>query len=284
MKTPFGLHGWADTHRARIREGRVYRYRFCDVLLVKHSGFANGEFSGGKRGIIDTFSKASARRFRMAYNTRPEEFTSFVTVTFPRQIFSHLKLEDARFRLKCLVRIYLQKVRRLKGSYIWVAEPQADGTPQLHFATSMKAEKLVEIWRKIIREECGEYPKGFVEHGTHIRPISENGVDAYMAKACGYMSKGSSNIDLDLLTGWRRWGRNYKSVPWLVEQATAEDLELAPYAAALMPRKGYLISQLICDIGVLRGCALEDDVGPPRGIMYNRHSCSLTSNARFYPF
>ncbi|MBS0618415.1 MAG: hypothetical protein JSR44_09515 [Spirochaetes bacterium] len=236
------------------------------------------------RKAITNFSKASGRRFRYAYETRPEDFKDFVSLTFPRQFFVGLDIDSARQKLKEFIRDYLQTVRKLSGIYLWVVEEQSDGTPHLHILTSGNGEAFAHIWRRLMIDRLfGECPKGFFQYGARVDVVKDDVLQGYMAKTCGYMLKSGGEDAGSLMFGWRRWGRNYASIPWSVEGASGEDLNFAPFAASLGRRKGFLISQLICETGVLFGVPLDVDE-PIAETMRSQYECSLASGGRLYPF
>lgn len=65
-----GSDAWSETHRRIIKTGRVWRFRYADVLRLSIRSNPGG---GGARGMVDSFSRASARRFRAAFETRDED-------------------------------------------------------------------------------------------------------------------------------------------------------------------------------------------------------------------
>jgi len=270
---------WSKTHRRAIYGGRVHRYRFCDVLRVRVRGNVSG---GGRRQAITNFSKASARRFRFAFETRPKQFSEFVTLTFPREIFRDcIDDESKRQTLRVFCREFMQRARKIKATYLWVAEPQRDGTPHYHFIVSAHGPDFELLWQEMIYERLCYYHPHFMRHGTDVRKISQEGIERYLAKTCAYASKTAEGESAPLMYGWRRWGRNYRSVPWSVEAATGEDLALAVYASALGRRPNALISIMISPSGVLHGGSMEEfdypDIpeSPP-----DQFACALTSGAR----
>jgi len=271
---------WSKTHRRIIDGGRVHRYRFCDVLRVRVRGRAYA--GGGRRQAIRNFSKASARRFRFAFETRPAQFKEFVTLTFPREIF--LGCDDVvakRNVLRDFCREYLQRARKLPALYLWVAEPQKDGTPHFHFIVSACGHDFQLLWQEMMYQRLCFYHKDFMRHGTDVRTINQEGIERYLAKTCAYAKKTAEGESVPLLQGWRRWGRNYRSVPWSVEAAASEDLGLAVYASALSRKPNAFISALISRTGVLTGGSLDEYDSPePSESPPNQFACSLASGAR----
>lgn len=272
---------WTDTFLRRIKGGRIHRYRYADILRVCQVVETSG---GGKRSVVSDFSKASARRFRLAYETRPEQFTQFVTLTFPREIFKDQSGLWQMQSLKNFSRIYWQEARKIGATYLWVAEPQKDGTPHFHILTNGHGEEFVWLWKWLVWCHLGYRHEDFERHGTDVRPITTDQINAYLAKTSRYLVKGSNDeVEHKLLNGWRRWGRNYKSEPYSVEDATAADVSIALYATALQYRPNALTTWLVCDTGVLVGAGSDQGEDPHRHEVPNVYACQLDSGGRTSP-
>jgi hypothetical protein len=233
---------------------------------------------------VSSFSKASARRFRIAYETRPEEFTQFVTLTFPREIFQGQSGLWQMSILKNFARVYWQEARKIPAKYLWVVEAQADGTPHFHVLVTGYGEKFAELWRYLVWCHLGYRHEDHEKYGTDVRPIMGGQIEAYLAKTCNYLVKTNEVAQFyPLLNGWRRWGRNYKSEPWRVEEAGDGDIGLGLYLTALQRRPNALITWCVFPSGVLPG------VGGSEGDVYRQEvpdpwACSIRSGARLNPY
>lgn len=273
---------WTQTFLRRIQRGRIHRYRYCDILRIKQNV---PEAGGGKRGMVEDFSKASARRFRMAFETRPENFTQFVTLTFPREIFAEQSGLWQYGILRNFVRTFWQEARKIGEKYLWVVEAQRDGTPHFHVLVTGQGERFALEWKRLVWLHLGYRHEAHEEHGVDVRPVTSDAIDAYLAKTSRYMAKTNQEGRLNpLLNGWRRWGRNYVSEPWAVEEASAADISIGLYATALQKRPNALTTWLVCSPGVLIGADAATDEDPYAQEVPNVFACSLQSGARRNPF
>jgi len=272
---------WSATHQRIIKTGRVWRFRYADALRLSIRCNSSG---GGRRGHVVNFSRASARRFRFAFETRPENFSQFVTLTFPRELFTQHSVTMGRLILKQFVREYWQEARKIDAKYLWVAEPQKDGTPHYHVLVTGHGEQFAELWRRLVYLHLGYKHEAHEVHGTDVRPITQDGINRYLAKTCYYVCKSAGEAGDYYLIGWRRWGRNYVSKPWAIEYASERDLAFGVYASALGRRPNALSTLCIFDTGVLEGSATEVNDIEAIDEVPNQFLCQLSSGASLSPY
>lgn len=153
-----------------------------DLLAVAHITTGIKKSSGGSRGAVTVFTKASRRRLiRRFARLRPQKAT-FITLTYPA---SYPTPQGAKQDLRAL----LERFRRRwpKCSAIWRLEFQARGAPHFHLilfdAPFIPFQWLRRWWADIIAEHLasGQLPFVRVELCKSKRKV--------MAYASKYVSK-----------------------------------------------------------------------------------------------
>jgi len=180
-----------------------------DVIVKRENSVKLPASGGGKRGKVESFSRASSRRLKWYVRNLPElqtvGRTSFACLTYPAEFPT-----DGRVVKGDLHRLRRELVRRGVGG-VWALEFQKRGAPHLHLLLSEFVDKtwLSETWFRIV----GSGDAKHLRAGTRIEAMRvAHGVVAYIA---GYVSKHDQKSVPEAYEGVGRfWGHfGVKLVP-----------------------------------------------------------------------
>src|SRR5208282_5271460 len=141
---------------------QVIQYKRDLVVKFQDSAVPNRP-SGGLRGEITRWSRASIRRFMLMAKNARCEWVGMVTLTYPGDYSADGKA------VKKQLNSFLQYLRRLHVSYCWVLEFQRRGAPHFHILVSgfVPKEEVASRWFKIV----GSGDKKHLRAGTRVEGI-----------------------------------------------------------------------------------------------------------------
>jgi len=201
------LHELAEAYYfGRCNASAIAKYKYNQELQFKRATNPQARQNRGERGKVCSFSDASARRFRQALRRRDVDFTHFVTITFPPELFYALG------GFKRYVRYFWQtlgrELRRRHIAYIWVREPQRNGRPHYHVLCEKGHVVRLLAARINRRYLTAERAQVNLRRGIKCDVIyNQRGVEKYVGKLSNYCVKESQRVHDD---GWRHWARNFK--------------------------------------------------------------------------
>jgi len=165
---------------------------------------------------IKEFTKSSGRRFKAAYEERPEDFQTFITISFPESF------EATKEQLNELWKKLAKKAKSQGESYLWVREATRRGRPHYHIlftGNDIAARIFVSAARYIVYNYLSPAERKKANLWMiNVRNVKQIATDkrklvAYVMKQIKYMTKMKS-YEYDKNTGeikegFRYWGRNY---------------------------------------------------------------------------
>jgi len=178
------------------------------VTLGKGSPSETDKKSGGKRGVVSSFSRQSRNRLmRKISEVKRDCLPLFVTLTYPR--------DYQRYDFKRDLKVFLQRIRRAFPGVcgVWKLEPQKRGAPHFHlllwgveldevYQGVSFSEWVASTWYAVVGSgDCYHYlfHMGLLGNEPCVSKVdSFRGVMFYVSK---YMSK---IISLSCV-GWGRW-------------------------------------------------------------------------------
>jgi len=205
-----------------------------------------GEPVGGLRGAVVGFSRASARRLRLAFLCWDRQ--DYQKCAFTVTVKAHREPQDWRqlmYRFRKLVIAF-------ELSLIWRIELQKRGTPHLHgvvyfpevfFADLMEAiyhmDRIIEHWLEVSARYVS------TAKAQNIKPISDSlGWLQYLAK---HASRGAGHYQRSresMPEGWKKTGRMWgKGGTWVTREPMKFDLDRRANFAYRRLQRSYRISQ-----------------------------------------
>jgi len=199
-----------------LKNYRVKRYRFAEeIKLISHPKKLIVKRPSDNR--IKSFSQASGRRFKAAYMQRPDDFKTFITLTFPKS------WSTSNENINKLWKRLAKKAAAQGQSYLWVREAHRSGRPHFHilFTGDVVAARIfMGAARSFVYETLDSLERKKanlwminVRTIKEIVPKSEKLI-GYMMKTMVYMAK-EKRCEFDdrtgeIIDGFRYWARNYK--------------------------------------------------------------------------
>lgn len=186
----------------------------------KSEGSEVGEPVGGVRGKVVGFSRASARRLRLAFLSweRPD----FQKVAFTLTVREHLEPEAWRSVMEAFRKLVIAE----QFSLIWRIELQKRGTPHLHGVVWVRDSDHFDRFRVLWLQASGQSGDAEAEKFACAMKVLEG--PEWLAYCAAHASKTSQ-------LGWvgRQWGIWGKR--WLIPAHTTE-VQLTPAAAVWLVR------------------------------------------------
>lgn len=154
----------------------VYRN---DAVVLRAAGWGNGVEA--TRTEIKEFSKASRRRLAFVASNTDIEFTSMLTLTYPRLFPSDGK--SVKRNLKMFLQALQRKVNALE--YLWFLEFQKRGAPHIHLLLQgVCVNRSMQLWvSETWYRLCATGDERHLRAGTRLERIREpDGARHYAVK------------------------------------------------------------------------------------------------------
>ena len=154
----------------------VYRN---DVVVVRKAGWSNGVEC--TRSQVKTFSRASRRKLAFVASNTSIDFTSMITLTYPREFPNDGK--DVKRNLNAFLVALRRKVNSLE--YLWFLEFQKRGAPHIHLLIrGMRVSKANQAWTSSTWYSiCSTGDERHLRAGTRLERIrKKDGARHYAVK------------------------------------------------------------------------------------------------------